>query len=77
MQKLSEQKIEEKEVSATVTNNDEAVERLNKTVEELKSVVEKIVETSKQTVKEERVEVRRETDTNSDKIGALSDRIKD
>ena len=70
LQKLSEQKVAEKEVAATVVNNDEAVERLNKSVEELRSVVEKIVETSKQTVKEECVE-RREKDRNSDKIEAL------
>ncbi len=81
LQKLSEQKVAEKEVAATITN-DETIKQLLKNqemlieqVQELKAnqQAEKAVETSKQTVKEERVEVIREKaeETSTDKIDAL------
>ncbi len=81
LQKLSEQKVAEKEVAATITN-DETIKQLLKNqemlieqVQELKAnqQAEKAVETSKQIVKEERVEERKEKaeETSIDKIDAL------
>ncbi len=81
LQKLSEQKVAEKEVVATITN-DETIKQLLKNqemlieqVQELKAnqQAEKAVETSKQILKEERVEERKEKaeETSIDKIDAL------